>query len=111
VWTSKIDSTTGAAHLNAPEGLSAATLDIIGLAGFGYAFEAVGNPADATNELSEAFTTMIGTGADNLDYAILGALPGAQYLPTATQRGRNRARVIMNRIGRELLRERKAIAM
>jgi hypothetical protein len=93
------------------EGLNAATLDIIGLAGFGYAFEALGRPTDAPNELHAAFAAMVGTGDSSIDYALLGALPGAQFLPTSSQRGRLRARAIMDRIGRELLRERKAIAM
>jgi hypothetical protein len=101
----------GKLRLNIADGLSAATLDIIGLAGFGYAFDALARPADDPSELSAAMSTFLGRGRPGLLTFLLSLLPGAQYLPTHSARGRRRAREIMERIGRELLQERKAAAM
>jgi hypothetical protein len=38
--------------------LSRATLDIIGLAGFGYAFDALSSSENSPNELAQAFKTV-----------------------------------------------------
>jgi hypothetical protein len=111
LWLSQIDPVTGQARLNAVSGLSAATLDIIGLAGFGYAFDALARPVDNPNELSAAFATMMAARRDALSILLMNTVPGAQWIPTAANRGRAEARAIMDRIGRELVRERKAAAM
>jgi hypothetical protein len=41
--------------------VSRCTLDIIGLAGFGYSFDALSSSEDNQNELSVAFKTMFGS--------------------------------------------------
>jgi hypothetical protein len=110
LWLSKVSPTTGIAQLNAVSGLSAATLDIIGLAGFGYDFDALARPADDPNELGAAFATIIASGNSPLTLALLGVLPGSPSLPTRSDAARRRARAIMDRIGRQLIAERKATA-
>jgi cytochrome P450 len=110
LWLSKLSPTTGIARLNAVSGLSAATLDIIGLAGFGYDFDALARPADDPNELGAAFATLIASGNSPLTLALLGVLPGSPSLPTRSDAARRRARAIMDRIGRQLIAERKATA-
>jgi hypothetical protein len=42
--------------------------------------------------------------------ALNGSLPGAEYIPTRAQRHRLEMRQIMDRIGRDLIKERKASA-
>jgi hypothetical protein len=106
---SKLDPVTSAARLNAVAGLSAATLDIIGLAGFGYAFNALSRPADNPDELSAAFAEVV-RAESAFTLALNGSLPGAEYIPTRAQRHRLEMRLIMDRIGRELIKERKAAA-
>jgi hypothetical protein len=55
--------------------------------------------------------TFLGRGKLGLLGLLLAFVPGAQYLPTRDARGRRRARAIMERVGRALIRERKAAAM
>jgi hypothetical protein len=111
VWTAKLVTAGGKIKLNIVDGLSAATLDIIGLAGFGYAFDALARSADNPSELSAAMGMFIGRGSPSMFGTLLMFLPGAKYLPTRAVQGRRKARAIMERIGRELLQERKAAAM
>jgi hypothetical protein len=54
-WTSLVDPSSDAPRIDVFKGLSAATLDIIGLAGFNYSFDALSRPDDDPNELSAAF--------------------------------------------------------
>jgi hypothetical protein len=97
--------------LNAADGLSAATLDIIGLAGFGYTFDTLARPADDPSELSAAFGKFIGRGRSRPLNLLLGLVPGMERLvQTRAARGRRQARAIMERIGRELIQERKTAA-
>jgi cytochrome P450 len=109
LWLSKLDPSTSAARLNAVAGLSAATLDIIGLAGFGYAFNALSCLADNPDELSAAFAEVV-RAESAFTLALNGSLPGAEYIPTRAQRHRLEMRLIMDRIGRDLIKERKAAA-
>jgi hypothetical protein len=85
------------------EGVSATTLDIIGLAGFGFAFNALVNPSE---RLTAAFSPTAAS-PDVLSLVLLGTMPGARWLPTRTLTSRRRSRTTMERIGRELLEERK----
>jgi cytochrome P450 len=109
LWLSKLDPSTSAARLNAVADLSAATLDIIGLAGFDYAFNALSRLADNPDELSAAFAEVV-RAESAFTLALNGSLPGAEYIPTRAQRHRLEMRRIMDRIGRELIKERKAAA-
>jgi cytochrome P450 len=112
VWASKLRAAGGTRlRLDIADGLSAATLDIIGLAGFGYTFDALARPADDPSELSAAMGTFVGRGRSSSLSFLFALLPGAQYLPTRAARGQRWARAIMEHIGRELIQERKAAAM
>jgi hypothetical protein len=90
--------------------LSLATLDIIGLAGFGYSFDAVSRPPDDPSELSAAVATMFRAGEMNFWNVLQFLLPPLRYLPSARNRSIAHSRAVMERIGRELLAERKASA-
>jgi hypothetical protein len=57
-WGAKIVDGAGPAQLDVSHDLSKATLDIIGLAGFNYTFNALSRPDDDPDELSEAFDKM-----------------------------------------------------
>jgi hypothetical protein len=104
----QLDSDAKPLRLNVCKDISHATLDMIGLAGFGYDFNALGRGAGDPDELSVAFETLTGVHASPIELGLLGALPGADYLPTSYQRARKKARKVLNRIGGKLVSERKA---
>lgn len=56
-WKSQITEPGALATIEVTSGLSKATLDVIGLAGFNYAFDAL-DPSGKPNELNQAFTSM-----------------------------------------------------
>ncbi|KAG9003795.1 hypothetical protein FRB93_010811 [Tulasnella sp. JGI-2019a] len=61
MWMNKISANSGAAEIDVHQGLSRATLDIIGLAGFNYDFNAIAE--GETNELGKAFYELFKPGA------------------------------------------------
>ncbi|KAJ3482243.1 hypothetical protein NLI96_g7112 [Meripilus lineatus] len=88
--------------------ISRMTLDVIGLAGFGYEFNAL-NPSGEVNPLSQALNEILGSaGGTSIVGAMAGLVPGFQYLPTKAAREINAARKKMMQIGSELVAERKA---
>jgi hypothetical protein len=77
VWLDKhASSAPGAVTVDALSWLSKATLDIIGLAGFNYSFNALRADPASPNELSEAFDTLYHEGTRFEIGAIL-----ATYIP------------------------------
>jgi cytochrome P450 len=86
--------------------LSSATIDIIGLAGFGYDFAALSRPADDPSELMQAFNAGFTRGF-TLWTAAQVLVPALAHVPTPGNLAVNRARATMDRIGRELVTERK----
>ncbi|CAE6426980.1 unnamed protein product [Rhizoctonia solani] len=87
--------------------LSRATLDIIGVAGFDYHFNALdGNDED---ELSKAFNTAFESGQNFSTLAILQAfMPILRFIPDERSRGRAASMATMHRIGMKLIAEKKA---
>ncbi|KII91550.1 hypothetical protein PLICRDRAFT_51689 [Plicaturopsis crispa FD-325 SS-3] len=115
LWTSIIEKDAGTSEktpeavqqsrVDVMSGLGRMTLDVIGIAGFGYDFGAL---ADKENELSRAFSRMF----TQEGMSILGMLqlfvPILRCIPTARSRVVDSARGTMNRIGQKLLADAKA---
>ncbi|KZO92420.1 cytochrome P450 [Calocera viscosa TUFC12733] len=84
--------------------LSRATLDIIGLAGFGYAFETL---TDASNELARAFSDLARVKRQTPFGMLVGMFPLLRGLPVKRNRIERTALGTMRRIGLELVRRKK----
>jgi cytochrome P450 len=105
-----------AAHVAAAPGapvdmlalLSRATLDVIGLAGFGYDFGSLARAPDDPSELSKAFAAVFAPRGFSLWAVAQGLVPALRHLPTPGNRVVRGARATMDRIGGALIAERKA---
>ncbi|KAG5639166.1 hypothetical protein H0H81_006070 [Sphagnurus paluster] len=93
IWAAENAREGGTSQIDALSWLSRATLDIIGLAGFNYHFDALSGDPEK-NELNEAFATMFKA--------------GTKMSKTEQDEKLGPARKTMSRIGNELLRESKA---
>ncbi|TFK46540.1 cytochrome P450 [Heliocybe sulcata] len=108
IWLSQLPASGEPVKLDALGWLSKVALDIIGLAGFGYDFEALISDRKP-NELNEAFDTVLhgGPPANSLR-SILQLFTGFGWLEPAERRRQiQEARRTLDRIGRQLLEERK----
>jgi hypothetical protein len=84
VWAGDLDG-RGVAEVEALEWLSRCTLDVIGLTGFGYAFDALANGGTKPNELQRAFAVVFGEEDENPLMQLLEAVvPLVRYLVTLT---------------------------
>ena len=80
MWKGVLPSDGTLARINVLDGLSRMTLDVIGLAGFAYSFEALDPNPSHPNELNEAFKTIFEDN-DSIMQAIAKAmLPPLQYI-------------------------------
>ncbi|KAJ3974379.1 cytochrome P450 [Lentinula raphanica] len=108
IWTNQIvNAETGVARIDVLSWLSRTALDVIGLAGFNYRFNAL---TDSSDELSQAFSVMFGNpNGDRIRMWALAQLlvPILRNLPTQEQPGFKAAKRTMTRIARQLLRESK----
>ncbi|KAI1785120.1 cytochrome P450 [Ganoderma leucocontextum] len=110
-WSYQIASQDGTLRTNVIGGISKMTLDVIGLAGFNYEFDAL-NTEKPLNELSVAFEEIfksppqitVGEILKNV-IPVLGRIRDSRTKKVAA------ARATMHRIGMQLLRERKAEIM
>ncbi|KAH0835840.1 cytochrome P450 [Lanmaoa asiatica] len=115
IWSSEIAKdpagTTTGARLDIMPWLSKMALDVIGLAGFNYDFNALNANGEAT-ELHEAFATV--TAADHKMSRVLPVLialfPPLKLIPNERARRVKVAQGTMARIGKELLADAKAAA-
>ncbi|KZT18878.1 cytochrome P450 [Neolentinus lepideus HHB14362 ss-1] len=109
IWLSEISKSGGEqANVDAVAWLSKLTLDVIGLAGFSYRFNAL-NPSHTPNELNSAFSTIFAAGTRfNVLGFLAGLMPVFNYVPTNRNREVMRAKSAMSRIGNQLLSEKKA---
>ncbi|RXW20256.1 hypothetical protein EST38_g5603 [Candolleomyces aberdarensis] len=83
--------------------LSRMTLDVIGLAGFNYKFNALSEGKEK-NELNKAFSKIFETNASVSIIPLLrGFFPALRWLPADRDAETKQARRTMDRIGRELL--------
>ncbi|KAF9464574.1 cytochrome P450 [Collybia nuda] len=98
---------SGAARINVLSWLSRMTLDVIGLAGFNYKFDAL-NSDPKQNELNSAFNTMFQSNTKMTVVPMLRAwFPLLRFLPTDRDAEIKTAQKTMTRIGHQLLRESK----
>ncbi|KAI1792352.1 cytochrome P450 [Ganoderma leucocontextum] len=108
VWDSEVSRSDGTARLNVIQGLSKMTLDVIGLAGFNYRFDAL-NPKGEENELVTAFNQMFDPQIRITFMMILrNFFPILNIFPNEQARRFDRAQDVMRRIGTQLLEEKKA---
>jgi hypothetical protein len=103
-----VDGGAGVVRLNALDGLARATLDIMGLAGFGYAFNALSRPAGSRSALASAFDVVFQTVQFSVEALIGMVIPAFDHVPTARNRRIKDARQTMDGIGLQLLQERQA---
>ncbi|TFK25770.1 cytochrome P450 [Coprinopsis marcescibilis] len=108
IWASEAEKEGGVANLNALSWLSRMTLDVIGLAGFNYHFDALASDPKK-NELNKAFSKIFDTNTKMSIIPVLRALiPALRWLPADRDAESKAARDTMDRIGEELLRNSKA---
>lgn len=109
LWGAEVAKAGGvSAQVEALSWLSRATLDIIGLAGFGYTFDAL-NPAGEVNELNEAFSTLFTpAGRDRFFGFLQATFPPLRLIKTQGNRRAEQAQAVMRRIGLQLIAEKKA---
>lgn len=80
MWKGVLPSDGTAVRINVLDGLSRMTLDVIGLAGFAYNFDALDSNPSHPNELNEAFKTIFEDN-DSIVQAIAKAmLPPLRYI-------------------------------
>ncbi|EJD52005.1 cytochrome P450 [Auricularia subglabra TFB-10046 SS5] len=107
IWRVKMTEGGGTAQVDALSWLSRATLDIIGLAGFDYQFNAL-NEQGESNELSDAFTKVFATNQTPRTLPMLkNFFPFLRWIPEKRERETLAARATMDRIGMELINEKK----
>ncbi|KAF7971062.1 hypothetical protein HWV62_22113 [Athelia sp. TMB] len=107
VWASMITENQNA-RVDALSWLSKATLDIIGLAGFNYRFDAM-DRTKGVNEFTAAFSTAFKSASRRQTALLHLWIPGwiLNYLPTAQMKRVVKSKAIMTRIGNGLLAEAK----
>ncbi|KAF8065386.1 cytochrome P450 [Lyophyllum atratum] len=107
IWAAGNFNAGGTSQVDALSWLSRATLDVIGLAGFDYRFDAMSDNPKQT-ELNAAFAALFETATRK---RILLALlrPFLPFLRTERDATIKRARKIMSSIGHQLLQESKAV--
>ncbi|KAH9926684.1 cytochrome P450 [Fomitopsis serialis] len=88
-----------------------ATLDVIGLAGFNYPFNAL-DPDGKPNELNQAFTSMfqmlVGSSSINWLLMLKYAIPVLRIFPDSFGRETAAAQAVAQRVGMKLIQEKKA---
>ncbi|KAI0329989.1 cytochrome P450 [Cubamyces sp. BRFM 1775] len=108
VWDAEISKAGGQARLNVLDGLSKMTLDVIGLAGFNYAFNSL-TPQGKHNELNQAFQVIFSVPSRFTIMMLLKNLfPMLDIFPDERARSVDRAQEVMRRIGTQLIQEKKA---
>lgn len=89
--------------------LGKATLDVIGLAGFLYSFDSLNSSKGTTNELREAFALISRRGETISLWTILTTfMPILRIIPVKQERDFAHAKSVMQRVGTQLIAERKA---
>ncbi|KAI0795607.1 cytochrome P450 [Abortiporus biennis] len=108
IWASCIAGKSTPTRIDVLAGLSRTTLDIIGLAGFNYQFDAL-NESGTPNELTAAFNTILTPENSMRFFPILQAIiPVLRVFKSERTRMLEDAQVVMRRIGMQLIAEKKA---
>ncbi|KAG8855329.1 hypothetical protein FRB96_007127 [Tulasnella sp. 330] len=107
MWLNSISEESGEAEVDAVQGLSRTTLDVIGLAGFNYEFNAL--VEGETNELGRAFNELLTPPTTLAIFPLLQSqYPWLKLIPTERGRMTKRNKAVMDRVGRKLVEEKKA---
>lgn len=109
LWAEECTKQGGQGRIEILSWLTWTTLDVIGLAGFNYKFNALMRDSKA-NELSEAFNTIFQAGTSvNVMLILRAFIPALSWiLPEAGDVEAKKASSTMSRIGKELLSNSKA---
>ncbi|KAL1939460.1 hypothetical protein VTO73DRAFT_10016 [Trametes versicolor] len=108
VWAAELSASGEPARINVIRGLSKMTLDVIGLAGFNYEFNAL-NPSGKPSELAEAFEKIFKVPEKIPIMMILrNFFPILNIIKDERVRQVEQAKATMNRIGTQLIAEKKA---
>ncbi|KAH9054511.1 cytochrome P450 [Lactarius vividus] len=114
IWADLISRSTrkdGKLGLDAFVWLNKVTLDIIGLAGFNYAFNSLHSPDENQNELYESIRSMLTIKASQFMFILQLFFPLFRPIPTARSRVLNRSLEVIRRIGSQLIRDKKAAVL
>lgn len=111
LWESQIlDSPSDGVTMDILAAMNRVTLDIVGLAGFGYKFDALESRED---DLSSAFDAIMKTDnspAQSTIIPLIGSIaPWIISIPVGVNLTRHRAKAIMDKMGMEIIQERKRI--
>ncbi|KAI0634036.1 cytochrome P450 [Trametes polyzona] len=108
LWDAQIAREGSPARIDVVSGITKMTLDVIGLAGFGFRFDAL-TPTGEPNELYDAFQELF---LPDRDFTVLMVLksffPILDFIPDWESRRIERARAAMRRVGQQLIAEKKA---
>jgi len=108
IWSTEIAKHDGVGPIECLSWMSRTTLDIIGLAGFNYKFNALSSDPEK-NELLNSFSTILKSGrAPSIIFLLRAMYPPLGFLPAPNDAERNKASAVMNRIGSDLLKQSKA---
>ncbi|KAG1767613.1 cytochrome P450 [Suillus placidus] len=111
VWSTMTVASEHAARIDIMPWLSKMTLDVIGLAGFNYEFDAL-NATGKPNELNQAFSVMFSASQQISIIPMLKAwIPLLRWIPTDRDRKIDAAQKTMGRIGSQLLHDAKAAVL
>ncbi|KAH8985283.1 cytochrome P450 [Lactarius akahatsu] len=114
IWADLISKSTrkdGKLGLDTFTWLNKVTLDIIGLAGFDYAFNSLHSPDDKQNELYESVRSMLTIKVGEIMFVLQLFFPLFRPIPTARSRALNRSLEVVQRIGSQLIRDKKAAVL
>ncbi|KAJ7700784.1 cytochrome P450 [Mycena rosella] len=101
IWVAETTSSGGVALIDVISWMDKATLDIIGLAGFNYRFNALGASGAVRDELDEALATALAS--VGLGTVLQGLIPFLRPVPTPVDKVIRHSQDIMTRIARGLL--------
>ncbi|TFK22666.1 cytochrome P450 [Coprinopsis marcescibilis] len=106
IWLSEAQEAGGVLSVNASTYFSRLTLDVIGLAGFNYNFDALTtDPKD--NELNNAFDKLFKGKGVSAIMVIKALVPALRWMKTSYDKQLDEIRNTMNRIGMELIQKSK----
>ncbi|KAI0822363.1 cytochrome P450 [Trametes gibbosa] len=107
-WDARMNTDVSPVRIDVLSGLSKMTLDVIGLAGFNYRFDAL-NPNGKTNELNQAFQDIFNpSGNFTMWMLVKHFFPIFEIFGDERARRLEHAQAVMRRIGTQLIREKKA---
>lgn len=108
VWLQQVAQEDGIAKVEALSWLSRLTLDVIGLAGLNYHFDALSTDPEK-NELNQAFSKVFQTTMKmSFTLVLLSLFPAFRWIPHKRDREMKNARDTMDRIAAQLVSDSKA---